>query len=154
MQVRLVMVAGVRDNRELLNINDMSINYGIILCIGLLFYHAFTGSDYSPSFTGSDYSPSFYNIGKNRWWDLMVEENADPSSNLPKVFTELNTSPEYVTEFHLNVIEQFTLKAYRSTAKSLHEACFNVVKNELVPETFRKLPPSKPALSIIAGHLW
>ena len=91
----------------------------------------------------------------------MVEENADPTSNLPKVFTELSTSlVEYVTEFHLNVIEQFTLKAYRSTAKSLHEARFNVIKNEL-PETFRKLPPSTPALSkhisrsaLIAGHLW
>ena len=75
------------------------------------------------SFTGCDYTPSFYNVGKVRWWDVMVAE-----LDLYKdVLNQINTSTQQVTDNQLQVIVNLTLMAYRSDSNTLATACLDAI---------------------------
>ena len=58
---------------DVLNLNVMADNFGISNCQMLLFLHAFSGCDYTPSFFG---------IGKTKFFDEMVKKYEFLSSNL------------------------------------------------------------------------
>jgi len=125
----------------------MATNYGLSSCKGLLFYH---------SFSGCDYTPSFFGIGKVRFWDLLFSD----SDKYRDVFNSLSTAPTEVTDEQMEVLEHYVLSAYRSTADSLNLAWLDCITH-LYTEKFRSLPPSKGALlqhvkrcAFIAGHVW
>ena len=59
----LTLDSGVGKSREQFNVKKMCQKLNLTDCRGLLFFHAFTGCDYTPS---------FYGIGKTRWWDISI----------------------------------------------------------------------------------
>ena len=138
---------GADDSRQLLKINNMCYNFGLENCRGLLFFH---------SFTGCDYTPSFFNVGKIRWWDVMITE----IGLYKDVLNQLSTSPPQVTNNQLQVIIDLTLKAYRSDFNTLAPARLDSISHGL-SETFRSVPPTIAVLkehvkrsTFIAGYLW
>ena len=56
---------GAGKSQCMLHINKMSERHGLEHCRGLLFFHAFTGCDYTAY---------FYDIGKRRWYDVFMAE--------------------------------------------------------------------------------
>ena len=59
--VQLRMDFNVGKSREILDLNRICLNHGMNYCRGLLFFHAFTGCDYTPSFFGIGIYHNFEN---------------------------------------------------------------------------------------------
>ena len=89
----------IKPNKTTLNVNNMCANLGMENCLPLLFYHAFSGCDYTPSFFGH---------GKVSFWDEMIKNMAD----YRQTFTELSQAPRLVTESQLKVLETYVLRTY------------------------------------------
>ena len=83
---KLILKSG-SDGKDIFNINNICTKFGEPRCRGLLFFHAFTGCDYTSSFFG---------IGKTRWFDVLKED-----STIDEAFKDLSTSPSEVTESEL-----------------------------------------------------
>ena len=137
-------------NKTYVNIclNKIVDSIGIVKCRGLLFWH---------SFTGSDYTSAFVKKGKCTWWNHYLESDI---VELYQVFTDLSTCPSEVTDHQLMVIQQFVATVYKARGQNLQEMRLDLLIHGDV-KTFTQLPPSVGSLiehvrrsALVAGHLW
>ena len=122
----------------------------ILVYIGLLFFHAFTGCDSTAS---------FYEKTKVQFFNSWFEH----SSMLNDVFKKLSWSPSRkCVEESLAVLEEFVTKLYSKSpaSRSVDEDWFNLFANP-VNDNFRKIPPTQDALlnhtlrsAYQAGWVW
>ena len=133
---------------ELLNLNNVCANLGVLNCRMTLFMHAFTGCDYTPS---------FFSTGKSKFFDEMVT-NAD---RYRATFDELSTEPAGVSSEQYAIVQKFVLAAYGEDGyDTIEDLRFDSLRYKVDP-SFPKWAPSASAImeqakraAYIAGHLW
>ena len=138
----------IHHDSEVLNLNNMCANLGIENCRMLLFLHAFSGCDYTPSFFG---------VGKTKFFDEMVK-NIDRYRH---TFTELSLNPSNVRAEQLKVIQKFVFASYgEEDFETVEDVRFDSLLYT-VENSFRKWVPTSGAImeqakraAYIAGHLW
>ena len=81
-KVKLWLDFGVGENRKVISINDCHENLGPSRCLGLLFFH---------SFTGCDSSASYFDYPKTKWFTSWSKISAD--NELNSVFQKLSWCP-------------------------------------------------------------
>ena len=94
--IKVIAKCGVGKNLENLSINAIYQHNGLERCKQILFFH---------SFTGSDYTSSFFKIGKCKWWDAWLR-----NTDISQTFQVLSyCPPQPLQEASLRVIEQFVM---------------------------------------------
>jgi len=117
-------------------------------CKGFMLFYAYTGCDYTPH---------FYNIGKTKWFDLYIKDDA-----IKKTFTTVCENPlSYDVDVLYNLLN-FTLKGYGFTdgTITLLRGRYEVLMRKST-KNFRQLPPSPGAAVVqarkaifVAAYQW
>ena len=122
-------------------IHKITLKISIEKCMGLLFYFAFTGSDYTSS---------FFNTSKAAWWKLWLN-----SSFVDETFKKLSWKPFQLDEHDFEVVERFVCVAY-DTPKKFHLQDKNklhfMLFSQLSDNNLRRLPPTTDALEVGVFH--
>ena len=84
---------GVGICKKYYNIINLSEKIGLKNCLGLPFFHAFTGCDVTSS---------FYNHGKCKFWDAWMMAHDKP--DLTDIFIELSNTPSEINEQHMKML--------------------------------------------------
>lgn len=95
--IKIFVQFGVDKNIKIFNLNSILFNLGNEKCKGILFFHAFSGCDYTSS---------FYSIGKCKWWDRYIES----SETFIAQFINLSQSPQYISRDICNLWNSLLLK--------------------------------------------
>ena len=143
--LKLMLNFGVGKSATVINLNLLSKAVGLHHCRGVLFFHYFTGCDYTSS---------FFDVGKVKWWDQYLLQKQE--DGVDEVFRELSSAPSKVTSAQEEVIVKFTLKVYGcQDLTSLPNARLDTLIHHC-SISFRSLPPSHGAkrAAFVACHLW
>ena len=112
--IKIYIRDGLACNKRTLNLNDIAINFGLNNVGMLLFFHAFTGCDYSPS---------FFEVSKTQFFNEMVKNIRFYS----KVFIEWSEKPDVVTLDHLSIVRKFVIASYGDHFDSLEQVRMGLV---------------------------
>ena len=93
---------GTGTNRKIVNINLLYELLGEEICLGLTFFHAFTGCDTTTS---------FYDLPKRKWFELWM--SCPMRDDITTVFQQLSWQPKRFSIDYGNVIlKRFVSYAY------------------------------------------
>ena len=148
--VQLTVDFGSGKHRRPISINDAYNQLGESTCLGLLFFHAFTGSDATSL---------FYKLPKNTWFTVLKQH--PKMDEMTEAFQELSWLPSEQTVARcMSAIAAFVSYAYVKM-----EVCVNELRYEIFVSSssneLRDIPPSLDALSLHvcrsafqAGWIW
>ena len=112
------------------------------------------------SLSDYDFTSSFFGVGKLKFFDLFTS-NTLTEDDL-KVFKDIRSGPEMMTDEQFRRVVKFTLAAYQSKGAATCDLHTARMKGILSPQvdSFRQLPPSRSALyyhtlrsAYVSGHL-
>ena len=132
--------------------SNVTVTTSCYLTVGLLFVY---------SLSGYDFTSSFFGVGKLKFFDLYTS-NTLTEEDL-KVFKDISSGPEMMTDEQFRRVVKFTLAAYQSKGAATCDLHTARMKGILSPQvdSLRQLPPSRSALyyhtlrsAYASVHLW